>query len=963
MGSTKKIVALAIFLLTTLMALAQAERYSRVKIRMEKRDMLRLAELGVNLESAFLIDSQSLILEISEQETALLRSNQFDIETLVEDLTLFYVERNLLPESKTDLHSGTAPNTRYPIPQGFALGMLGGFSTYDECMDHLDNMHANYPELITSRMALGPYMTQEGRPVYLVKITNQSIMVDKAKVLYTGMIHAREPIAMQHLLYYMYYLLENYHTDPAIKYLLDFAELYIVPILNPDGYIYNQQIAPNGGGMWRKNRRINGGDAFGVDLNRNFAFMWGYDNTGSSPLPNNDIYRGPEPFSEPESLMIKELCESVNFSIALNYHSYSNLLLVPWGYIKAPTPDNELYISHARLMTRDNAYITGQSSVILYLNNGGTDDWMYGEQTSKPKIFAFTPEVGTTSDGFWPAINRIIPLCQENMTQSLTAGLLSLHYASVTDHNPPYLNQTTGYLKFAIQRMGFKDSGTFTVNIESLSEELIFLGEPVSHSNLALSEIIIDSIAYALNPETLSGKPIRFILSIDNGHYIMRDTITKIFGVPDTVFFDDCANMTNWTGDWGLTTQSWVSPSASITDSPAGNYPDNSNTSITVAQTIDLSGAAWAQLRFMAKWNIESDWDYAQVLVSTDNGVNWQALRGKYSKTGGSYQLPGQPVYDGNQQDWILEEIDLTVFSGSQIMIRFRLVSNLWVNADGFYFDDLEIIRIAASEILAAAFIADQNVILEGVSVHFSDQSTGSSLYREWYFEGGNPAMSNLQNPTVIYSEPGIFDVTLIISNYSGSDTLHLPDCILVLDSLLCRPVVAAGSDATILPWNNFTTYEATAENYLSLKWSTSGDGIFDNDTILYSTYTPGTIDISQQVVFLTLTALPYYEVCGGVSDTLRLNIVDFTGVITENKEYFSVFPNPGSSTLNILLPQQATSATLWLSNTNGTTLVQKEISGCDPIILDTKDLNNGIYFLRIMSNDLDHTQKIVILK
>lgn len=963
MGSTKKIFALAICLMATLLALAQTERYSRVKIRIDDRDVLRLAELGINLESGFLTDSQYMILEISGQEKELLRSNQFQVETLIEDVTKFYAERNLLPESLTDLHSGTALNTKYPIPQGFALGMLGGFSAYDECMAHLDNMHSSYPGLITPRMALGPYLTQEGRPVYLVKITNQEMQTDKAKVLYTGMLHAREPIAMQHLLYYMYYLLENYDADPSIKYLLDHAELYVVPILNPDGYVYNQQIAPNGGGMWRKNRRINGGEVFGVDLNRNFAYKWGYDNTGSSPLPNNDIYRGPEPFSEPESLMIKELCESVTFSLALNYHSYSNLLLVPWGYIKSPTPDNGLYLTHARLMTRDNAYITGQSSMILYLNNGGTDDWMYGEQTSKPKIFAYTPEVGSSSDGFWPAINRIIPLCQENMTQSLLAGLLSLHYGIVSDQSPPYLSQATGYLKFALQRMGFEDNGTFTVSIEPLSEEIVAVGEPVSHSNLSLLENLVDSISYSINPAPQSGTPLQFVLSVDNGHFVTRDTITKIFGVSETIFFDDCTNLNNWTGDWGLTTLAWVSPPASITDSPAGNYPDNSNTSITTTQSIDLSGAAWAQLSFMAKWNIESDWDYAQVLISNDNGASWHALRGKYSKTGGSNQLPGQPVYDGNQNEWVREVIDLTLFAGSQILIRFTLVSNLWVNADGFYFDDLEIKMIHATETIAAAFVSNQNVVLEGSSIQFSDQSSGNPSSWEWYFGGGNPAVSILQNPMVVYSDPGSFDVLLIVSSISGSDTLMLMDHILVLDSVLCRPVVSAGTEASVLPWQNFTTLGAMASNYGSLQWSTSGDGTFDNDTILHTTYTPGTDDIIQKVVFLTLSALPYYEVCNITSDSLKLNIVDFTGIRSESSQAIRIFPNPGNGTLNISLPEQVLSVTVKLLSPQGISLIQREFSGCNRIHLEAENLQNGIYFLKLITRDWDFTQKIVILK
>jgi murein tripeptide amidase MpaA len=97
-------------------------------------------------------------------------------------------------------------------------------------------------------------------------------------------------------MYYMWYLLENYGTDPEATYLVDNREMYFVPCFNPDGYEYNRQTDPNGGGMWRKNRRNNGG-SYGVDLNRNFGYMWGYDDLGSSPIPSSETYRGPSAFS------------------------------------------------------------------------------------------------------------------------------------------------------------------------------------------------------------------------------------------------------------------------------------------------------------------------------------------------------------------------------------------------------------------------------------------------------------------------------------------------------------------------------------------------------------------------------------------------------------------------------------------------------------------------------------------
>ena len=98
---------------------------------------------------------------------------------------------------------------------------------------------------------------------------------------------------MVSLIYFMQYILSQYGTDPEITCLINNRELYFVPCANPDGYVYNQTTNPNGGGFWRKNRRNNGDGTFGVDLNRNFDYNWGFDNNGSSPITSSEVYRGP----------------------------------------------------------------------------------------------------------------------------------------------------------------------------------------------------------------------------------------------------------------------------------------------------------------------------------------------------------------------------------------------------------------------------------------------------------------------------------------------------------------------------------------------------------------------------------------------------------------------------------------------------------------------------------------------
>ena len=158
-----------------------------------------------------------------------------------------------------------------------------------------------FPALITSKTEIGKSV--EGRSVYSVKISdNPEVDEDEPEVLYTSLIHAREPESMMQMLYFMFYLLENYGTDTEVTYLVNNRELYFIPVINPDGYVYNETTTPKGGGMWRKNRKNNNG-SYGVDLNRNFgpSLYWNAPNGGSSLNSSDETFRGTAPFSEPET--------------------------------------------------------------------------------------------------------------------------------------------------------------------------------------------------------------------------------------------------------------------------------------------------------------------------------------------------------------------------------------------------------------------------------------------------------------------------------------------------------------------------------------------------------------------------------------------------------------------------------------------------------------------------------------
>lgn len=685
------------FLLTMLVlalsiaSLAQTEIYSRVEIPIEGVTLEKMAKLGLPLDAGYLKKGNTFVGEFSSSGLQKLEQANIPYKTLIDDVSKFYAERSKRV-TKSEIRQ-MAGESDVPVPDGFNLGSMGGFLTYDELLAELDTMAADYPNLITERDPMPGGTSIEGRSLYYVKISdNPNESEDEPQILFTGMHHAREPGGMMVLVFYMYHLLENYDTDPEIQNLVDNTEIYFAPCVNPDGYIYNEENYPNGGGPWRKNRRDNGNGSYGVDLNRNYGYQWGYDNSGSSPNPWDDTYRGTAPFSEPETEIIKEFCESHEFGFAINYHTYSDKLLYTWGYTSEPCEDDALLEAYSAEMTQVNGYEYGPGSTTIYATNGGSDDWMYGEQETKNKIFAFTPEVGGSSEGFWPSPDYIIPQCQENLLMNVLATKYTGKYAELYDKSPAIIESKEDYFHFDIKRFGREDVMTYTVSVEPVTENIESVGDPKDFIGMEIMETRSDSIAFTLTESMLDGDTLSYVLAVDNGDYTSRDTLTKIYGESVIVASDSCNSLQGWSADgWDITDEAYFSAPHSITDSPYGNYENNETSVITLSQHINLENMTYAQLTFQARWEIEAGYDYVQVQVSDNNGISWVPMAGKYTTSGTLNQQEGEPVYDGGQYEWVLEEIPLTQYIGEEIMIRFVLESDQGVTEDGFYFDDVKV--------------------------------------------------------------------------------------------------------------------------------------------------------------------------------------------------------------------------------------------------------------------------------
>ncbi|MER5870173.1 M14 family zinc carboxypeptidase [Streptomyces sp. NPDC002044] len=241
--------------------------------------------------------------------------------------------------------------------------------------------------------------TVQGKDILALKVSKNAGKTkdgDKPAVLYMSNQHAREWITPEMTRRLMHHTLDTYGKDPRVTRLVDSSELWFLLSANPDGY--DHTFAADGRRLWRKNLRDNNGDGKitagdGVDLNRNFAYKWGYDNEGSSPNQASETYRGPKAASEPETVAVDRFQKRIGFEYAINYHSAAELLLYGVGWqVATPTPDDVAYKTLAG--TPENPAVPGyypQVSSELYTTNGEAD----GHASNINGIMMFTPEMTT----------------------------------------------------------------------------------------------------------------------------------------------------------------------------------------------------------------------------------------------------------------------------------------------------------------------------------------------------------------------------------------------------------------------------------------------------------------------------------------------------------------------------------------------------------------------------------------
>jgi carboxypeptidase T len=278
------------------------------------------------------------------------------------------------------------------------------YHDYSELTNELRALETANPDLV-KMFSIGKSV--ENREIWAIHINSdpealRTSQSGKPGAIFMGAHHAREHLSVEVPLMLAQHLLRN-RNDATIKNLLNSRDIWIIPLVNPDGAEYD--ISSNRYKVWRKNRRSNRGGTYGVDLNRNYSYRWGTG--GSSTNPSEDTYMGPQPFSEPETVAVRDFVRSQpNAKILLSFHSFSELILYPWGHTNDPISvprDFNAFRAMATTMSRWNGY-KAQAASDLYIASGDTVDWAYGELG----IFAFTFELSPAA-GWWPSPGDFYP--------------------------------------------------------------------------------------------------------------------------------------------------------------------------------------------------------------------------------------------------------------------------------------------------------------------------------------------------------------------------------------------------------------------------------------------------------------------------------------------------------------------------------------------------------------------------
>jgi len=568
----------------------------------------------------------------------------------------------------------------------------GEYHSYTELTADMAAWAATYPS-ITQLISMGNSF--EGRDLWALKISdNPTLQEFEPEIQWIGAHHGNEIMSVEVCYYMAEYLLENYGTDPQVTWLVNEREIWIVPMLNPDGHVAGSRY-----------------NAQGTDLNRNYLCPCGC-NSGTA-------------FSAPESRALRDWNARMNPVTSLTFHTGAVYVNYLWDYTYNPTPDEPMIITISDVYGALSG-LPVTNGADWYIVHGSCQDWCYetrGEIDTTIELCVSHSPPESSIDGI-VADNIPAMLYQARMSGRGIRGIVT-----DGDTGEP-LSATISIPEIGKDVYTDSDVGDYHRMVESGTYTVVcnvagFPTQTEYNVSASLDTFVVVNFQFEVERGTIDGyvrdtesNPIAATVKVTDlygysdesdpvtGYYeianvpvgthdllasqpgyssvartgvsVADGTITsEDFILEQAYFFDDLESGTSqWTGDWGATSGQSHSPTTSMTDSPGGTYPNNATTTMTLNSGLDLSGSTTAALVFWHRHDTESGYDLCLVEVSTNGGGSWTQVAS----------------YSGLLGSWTEVTIDLDSYVGtSDFKVRFILESDGWVQKDGWYVDDVHV--------------------------------------------------------------------------------------------------------------------------------------------------------------------------------------------------------------------------------------------------------------------------------
>jgi hypothetical protein len=525
----------------------------------------------------------------------------------------------------------------------------GAYHSFPQLVSDLQAMAASYPAIARLDTVGWSY---QSRPLLVLKISdNVGTDEDEPEVLFMGLHHAREWPSLEIAYFIADTLTSGYGADAHITDVVDSREIWVMPCVNPDGYVY----CHDQGHDWRKNRHyFPGFDTCGVDLNRNYPGScngdpqgaWGTTGTGGGTThhPDYETYCGPAPFSEIEIQAVRDLFLAHEFVINVSYHTYAEMVIWSWGYDGGVvTPDDDIIAgvgtemaSRISTMSGGGTYGAAQSPAIGYVVAGDTEDWAYGYH----HYIAGFNSIGYTveaCDAFHPGEIYLDQIVRENFDGAV-------YLCDVAD------------------------------SVAALMTPRVM--PPVIDP---MSTVAGDGYTVSWSPQNPEAGADLFRLDELTGRSVVTDDAEGGGGLWDLAGFS-------------VSTSRYHSASHSFRSSSGVNEAYDAMT--TVEPHLVVPGDS---LTFWCWYNIEENWDMGYVEVSAD---------------GRCYQL--LETFTGASGGWVRKAYGLEDYVGRSVYFRFRYTTDSYVLEEGLYVDDIHPVNSYATTTTLSSSIADTFYAIAG---------------------------------------------------------------------------------------------------------------------------------------------------------------------------------------------------------------------------------------------------------